>query len=162
LTASVLALLASACGCEQATVVAEPSDWSSAAPPPAVSRRGRLEFIEGWEAGQRYANERQLPRLVFFTAHWCTYCRQMEATTFADAQIGSLGREFVCVLVDADREPELCRRLSVGAYPTIRILAPSGSPLAELKGWRSAAQLGDALRAALAQHAFLEQSPLTR
>jgi hypothetical protein len=31
-----------------------------------------------------------------------------------------------------------------------------------LKGWRSAAQLGEALRAALARHALLEPSPVKR
>lgn len=157
----MMPLLAGA-GCQEATTDAATAGTASVVDPSLVSQRGALQFFEGWELGQRVAAERNLPRLVFFTAHWCTYCRTMEATTFADAQIGQLGREFVCVLVDADREPGICRRLQVTGYPTVHILGPSGTPLAELRGWSSAPQLADALRAALDRHALLERAATMR
>ena len=159
--ACMISLLAGA-GCQEAKTDAASAETASVIDPSLVSQRGVLQFVEGWELGQRVAAERKRPRLVFFTAHWCTYCRKMEATTFADAQIGQLGREFVCVLVDADREPGICRRLQVTGFPTVHVLAPSGAPLAELRGWSSAPQLADALRAALDRHALLEGAATMR
>ena len=158
IAAFVCAISLLAAGCQEATTGAASAETTTVIDPSLVSQRGVLQFVEGWELGQRVAAERNLPRLVFFTAHWCTYCRKMEATTFADAQIGQLGREFVCVLVDADREPGICRRLQVTGYPTVHILGPSGAPLAELRGWSSAPQLADALRAALQRHVLLERA----
>jgi thiol:disulfide interchange protein len=87
-----------------------------------VTRRGSIQFVRGWELGRRVAAERNQPCLVFFTAHWCTYCRRMEETTFNDAAVSQLASQFVCVLVDADAEPEVCRRLQVSSYPTVELI----------------------------------------
>jgi thiol:disulfide interchange protein len=87
-----------------------------------VTQRGAITFVKGWELGRRVAAERQQPALVFFTAHWCTYCRKMEGTTFTDPAVAQLATQFVCVLVDADEEPAVCQRLQLSGYPTLVII----------------------------------------
>lgn len=126
-----------------------------------VTQRGAITFVKGWELGQRIAAERRQPALVFFTAHWCTYCRKMEETTFADPAIAQLSTEFVCVLVDADEEPAVCQRLRIKGYPTIEIISPAGTSLGRLSGWQGAPALAQSLKAALQRYAVLEL-PLRR
>ena len=94
-----------------------------------VTQRGAITFVKGWELGRRIAAERQQPALVFFTAHWCTYCKKMEGTTFTDPAVAQLATQFVCVLVDADEEAALCQRLQVAGYPTLEIISPAGTSL---------------------------------
>src|SRR5215213_5232801 len=122
-----------------------------------VTRRGSIEFVRGWELGRRIAAERGQPCLVFFTAHWCTYCRRMEQTTFHDAAVLEAASQFVCVLVDADAEPEVCRRLQVSGYPTVELISPAGTSLGRMTGWQSAPGFVHSLQAALHRYAWLEK-----
>jgi thiol:disulfide interchange protein len=126
-----------------------------------VTRRGVLPFVKGWDLGRRVAAEHQRPALVFFTADWCTYCHKMEATTFSDPAVAEAAADFVCVLVDADQEPELCRRLQITGYPTLEIISPTGTSLGRLTGWQAAPTLAASLQAALQRYAVLER-PLRR
>jgi thiol:disulfide interchange protein len=126
--------------------------------PSQVARRGSLDFVRGWELGRRVAAERGRPCLVFFTAHWCTYCRRMEATTFNDPAVVQSAHEFLCILVDADQEPEICRRLQVSGYPTVELISTSGASLGRLTGWQSPASMMHSLQAALHRYAWLEGS----
>jgi thiol:disulfide interchange protein len=127
-----------------------------------VTQRGSIEFVRGWELGRRVAAERNQPCLVFFTAHWCTYCHRMEQTTFNDATVSQLASQFVCVLVDADAEPEVCRRLQVSGYPTVELISPAGTSLGRMTGWQSAPGFVHSLRAALHRYAWLEKGTAVR
>lgn len=147
----------------------EPAENATMAPTPAivldasqVVQRGALTFIRGWELGRAYAAERNLPCLAFFTAEWCTYCHRMEQTTFCDEAVAQLASRFVCVLVDADEEREVCRRLQVSGYPTVEILSPTGASLGRLTGWQPAPQLVHSLQAALQRYALLEPEAIQR
>lgn len=147
----------------------EPAENATVAPTPAIMldasqvvRRGALNFVRGWELGRAYAAERNMPCLAFFTAEWCTYCHRMEQTTFHDAAVTQLASRFVCVLVDADAEREVCRRLQVSGYPTVEILSPTGTSLGRLTGWQSAPQLVHSLQAALQRYALLEEGTVQR
>ena len=72
--------------------------------------------------------------LVFFTAPWCEYCQQMAHEAFVQEQVVSLSQRFVCILVDADREPDVCRQFQVRGYPTVQFLSPWGTPLNRIVG----------------------------
>jgi thiol:disulfide interchange protein len=123
-----------------------------------VTRLGSIQFVRGWELGRRVAAERGQPCLVFFTAHWCTYCRRMEETTFNDAAVAQAASPFVCVVVDADAEPEVCRRLQVSGYPTVELISPAGTSLGRMTGWQSAPGFVHSLEAALHRYAWLEKA----
>ena len=146
-----------------------PAGNATVAPTPSITldasqvvRRGALNFVRGWELGRAYAAERNLPCLAFFTAEWCTYCHRMEQTTFHDEAVAQLASRFVCVLVDADAEGDVCRRLQVSGYPTVEILSPTGASLGRLTGWQSAPQLVHSLQAALQRYALLEEGTVQR
>lgn len=98
--------------------------------------RGRLRFVEGLHAGLDAAAAQKKPMLVFFTASWCHFCHQMAADAFADAQVVDLSERFVCVLVDADRDPQACRQFQVRSYPTIQFVSAGGQPLNRVTGQR--------------------------
>ena len=127
-----------------------------------VERRGALHFVRGWELGRRVAAERNQPCLVFFTAHWCTYCKRMEETTFRDPAVVESASQFVCVVVDADAEPEVCRRLQVSGYPTVELISPTGTSLGRMTGWQTAPRFLHSLEAALHRYAWLESDATVR
>jgi thiol:disulfide interchange protein len=110
---------------------------------------GNLPFVESYEAGLRQASTNGKPLLLFFTATWCQYCHQMAEEAFTNPQVVRLAERFVCVLVDADRTPELCQKFQVTGYPTIQFLSPGGAVLSRVVGKQQGHQLMMAMQAAL-------------
>ncbi len=149
-------LLLAALGC--APSAAKPQNALQGVDPKSVVERGQLRFIDDSVLGRRVANERGLPCLLFFTAQWCTYCHQMEATAFQDRSVGKLAKQFVCVLVDADREPAVCQEYAIDGFPTILFLAADGRPLHRLVGRQPTPELISGMQAALQRVAWLEDT----
>jgi thioredoxin-like negative regulator of GroEL len=166
----VSALLAG-CGDSQAPSGSPPAQQAAAkpvAPPPAQATkpaivRGSLRFIEGYEAGYAAAAEQKKPMLLFFTASWCHFCHQLAADAFNDATVVSLSERFVCVLIDADREPHVCSYFRVRSYPTIQFVSARGQLLNRMVGKRPGRELSRQMHAALqtlAQRPDDDKSPL--
>jgi thiol:disulfide interchange protein len=135
-------------GCQDA----EPQPVTTVPPPqaatPAVAR-GNIQFVDGYQYGIEQANRKGKPVLLFFTAQWCEFCHQMANEAFVQQQVVGLSERFVCVLVDADREPEVCRQYQVRGYPTIQFLSPLGVPLNRVVGKKPGNQLVMEMHAAL-------------
>jgi len=143
----LLALLA---GCEIG--VESPPNGSTATANATVTRpqvaRGNLRFIEGYAQGCQQAASEGKP-MLFFTAKWCHFCHQMADEAFTHPQVVSLSEHFVCVLIDADAEPDVCRQFQVMGFPTIQFLSPRGVPLERMVGKRPGNQLMMTMQAAL-------------
>lgn len=115
---------------------------------PGVAR-GKLSFVEGYHQGYEQALREGKPMLVFFTAQWCGFCTQLANEAFTNEQVVALSERFVCILVDADREPDVCREFRVRGYPTIQFLSPRGVPLNRVTGKRPGHQLVIEMQSAL-------------
>ena len=126
-----------------------------------VQRRGKIPFINDFAEGRRLAAEKGMPCLLFFTAQWCTFCHQMEETAFRDPLVAQMAENFVCVIVDADREPHVCQHYSVTGYPTIQFVSSRGSVLHRLVGRQTAPNLAHGMRAALKRFAWLSDAGTT-
>ena len=137
-------------GCDEAAPTRRPPAGRDArGVPVAKVTRGKLEFVQGYADGYQQARHEVRPMLVFFTAAWCHFCHQMEAEAFNDGQVATLSRQFTCILVDADREPDVCQEFRIRGYPAIQFLTPQGVPLNRLVGKQSAAELMLQMQAAL-------------
>ncbi len=126
---------------------------SPAQPRPAAGNRrvarGHLRFVEGYQQGFQQASSEGKPMLLFFTAEWCHFCHQMADEAFTHPQVVSLSEHFVCILVDADLEPDVCRNFQVQGYPTIQFLSSRGAPLERIVGKKPGHQLMMSMQAAL-------------
>lgn len=144
-------------GCGQADIESPP-EFLSGVDAQFVERHGQLYFVNDVQAGCQLARQRGLPCLFFFTAEWCTFCHRMADTAFADAAAGELGQNFVCVLVDADHERDLCAYFSVTGFPTVEFVSPQGQSLHRLVGQQTPSNLVAGMQAALGRVAWLNDS----
>lgn len=146
-----LALILTTLGCSQESPpqATPPSQQTTIRPPQATVARGAIQFVQGYAKGFSLARSLDRPMLLFFTADWCTYCHQMERDAFVDETVSALAKQFVCVLVDADQEPEVCEKFEVQGYPTIQFMTSRGVPLNRLTGRKPAGQLAGHMEAAL-------------
>lgn len=143
-------------GCQQST--SSPGDALATVDPQLLVTRGQIRFVADAQTGLQLAAQQRLPCLLFFTAEWCTFCHQMEETAFVDPAIGQLANNFICVRVDADREPQLCQQLGIRGYPTVQFVAADGRKLHQLVGRQSTPQLAAGMQAALERLAWLDDA----
>jgi hypothetical protein len=107
--------------------VAEPPGARPIRLAPAPSElAAAIEYVEGFEAGQRRAAAEGRPMLVLFRASWCRWCAELARGPLVDRRLVGLSRQFVCVMVDADRHPDECRRFGVREFPTLLLATSAG------------------------------------
>jgi thiol:disulfide interchange protein len=149
-------------GCEVESQPAPPPPESAPAASSEVVRptvaRGLLQFSASYQQAFSEAERENKPLLLFFTAEWCHYCHQMAGEAFTNPQVVSLSEKFVCVLIDADTSPDVCRAFHVSAFPTVQFVSPQGLVLNRIEGKRPGHQVMMAMQAAL-QTAALRNQP---
>lgn len=111
--------------------------------PPAI------EYVGGFEAGRQRAEAEARPLLLVCAASWCRFSADMTQRALRDPRLVALSRTAVCVLVDADRDAELCRGLGVRGFPTLLVLDPDGTERFRATGRSSPDALVTALATAL-------------
>lgn len=73
------------------------------------------------------ARERGCPVLLFLTASWCRWCRELEHEVLATPEVSALIHDrFVAIRVDKDRRPDIDARYSKGGWPTLAYLDDAG------------------------------------
>lgn len=144
--AALLALSTALYGCGTSEAPSAAPRAAAAATPDSIEQ---MRFVKGYEEGIAEARRQRRPALIIFTAEWCEYCHQMLDEAFHDPAVVSLSDQFVCVLVDADRETLVCSEFRIRAYPTVQFLSPRGVPLNRLTGKQPGQSLYLAMQAAL-------------
>ena len=110
----------------------------------ACQSDGGVEFHELTidQALQRADVEDKLVFIDFFTT-WCVPCREMDATTFQDPEVGAwLAEHTVALKVDAEANETneaLAKRFGVRSYPNYVFVSPEGDLLDRLGGKRASA-----------------------
>ncbi len=97
---------------------------------------------------------------MFISAPWCDHGQAMLHNAWSDARVAQSASAYICIEVDADCEPEACRRLGIVSLPTVLFLSPQGTILDRLVGRQSAAQLGRSFEAASNRLALRPDLPL--
>ena len=81
-----------------------------------------------WRAPEALETTRDpRPRLVYFHAQWCSWCRRFERETLSDPEVARrLSRDALPVRADADLHRALFRRLGGRGLPYVALLEPDG------------------------------------
>lgn len=100
----------------------------------AIAEKGgpasSIEFTsESFEVAKDRATKEGKLLFVDFYASWCTPCKWMESTTFADPEVGSvLNKNYVSLKVDIDTQTgfALKEKFEISVLPTILIFNSQG------------------------------------
>lgn len=116
---------------------------------------GQIHFESlSWQ--QALGKARQENKMIFIDVYatWCTYCRQMDATTFLQPEVGDYHNEhFINLRYDALKTDGIAIRNSYRllGFPTFLYLDPQGMVVKKTVGYQSKEQLLQNSQTALAQ-----------
>lgn len=122
------------------TGVTNNSPPSTAAPAGAVAPEAAGPFQDlPFEAALKQARtEHKVVFIDFFTT-WCGPCKRLDATTWRDPGVIALLKDKTIALrLDAEKNPDLAKRYSVNAYPTMALIDPDGTLRDTLVGYMDA------------------------
>ena len=98
------------------------------APPPAgAPGPPPMQWLDWNDDAFARARERHAPVLLFIKASWCRWCRELEERILSTPAVrAALERDYVTILVDKDRRPDIAPRYTRGGWPTPTV-GPCGS-----------------------------------
>ena len=118
-----------------------------------------ITWYEWGEDTFELADALELPVLLYITAPWCEPCHLMEQTTLADPDVvTAINDDFLPVLVDADKRPDVDSRYHRGGWPTTAFLGGDGE-VVESHNFLTTEQMIMVLQRVKAQFAGEESQP---
>ena len=89
-----------------------------------------ITWYEWDEESFELADTLELPVMLYITAPWCEPCHLMEETTLADPDVvAAINDDFIPIMVDADKRPDVDSRYNKGGWPTTAFLNADGEVL---------------------------------
>jgi len=99
---------------------------------------GPIPWTASVPNARKVAKQQKKPILIDFYAEWCGPCKEMLRTTYKDSKVVARAKQFVPVLVNVDKQPELAKKYGVQLLPTVVFTDAKGAVLRKQEGYDSA------------------------
>lgn len=97
----------------------------------------QISWAKDYASAEQQSAKSRKPMILFFSGKWCSPCRIMERTVWADNEVeAAVNSRFTTVMLDVD-DPHaaiLLSRYRVGATPTTIIVDAYGEVLTSVQG----------------------------
>jgi len=95
-----------------------------------TQHRDTIDWIEDYEAGIKLAKQQNKPILLAFYKLHTRFCSDMSQNTYNNPDvIDYVEANFIPILIDVDKQPEIAKRYNVNYYPTHYIKRPDSNEL---------------------------------
>lgn len=108
---------------------------TNAALPRLLRRAPEISWQTDLKAAHRASRSTGKPMMIVFTATWCGPCQKMKKDVYADAEVAkAINDQFVPVMLDIDRNPQIAEALEVEKIPQTVILNSKADLLGRMVG----------------------------
>jgi hypothetical protein len=91
-----------------------------------TENRKPIAWIEDYNAGIELAKQQNKPALLCFSKQNVPFCSEMWQTVYNQSYVKKyVEANFIPILIDVDKQPEIARRYKVTYYPTHYVENPS-------------------------------------
>lgn len=105
---------------------------------PGQAEGKEVRWTTDYNAARELSKKSGKPVFMEFYADWCGPCKQMERTTFKDAQVVKMMDKFIPLRINVDKQPKLANKYEANSIPRAVVLAPSGKIVRISAGYRDA------------------------
>jgi thioredoxin-related protein len=110
-----------------------------------------IRWMDSIPAALKEAARRRGPVMAVLYSDRSSWCRRLDAETFADPEVRSLARRFVAARVDVDGDRETRSAYAPSALPTVLFMDAEGKVVRRAVGFKPAPGFLAEMRAALDQ-----------
>lgn len=87
------------------------------------------------ENALKSAGGKQKPVMIDFYTEWCGWCKKLDSDTYSDSRVHAASGKFICVKIDAEKEPAIANKYGVTGYPTIIFLDGNANLISKIPGY---------------------------
>jgi thioredoxin-like negative regulator of GroEL len=125
-----------------------PALWAGVLARPVAAQE--VKWRDDYKKAREEAQQTGRPLLLDLGTENCTWCKQLDQTTFRDpALVTLLNERFIPLKIDGDRSPSLVEALRVQKYPTLVFATANGAILGYQEGYVDAPTLREQLHKTL-------------
>jgi len=97
-----------------------------------TQHRDTIDWVEDYEAGVNLAKQQNKPVLLAFHKRNISFCRVMEQYVYNNSEaIKYVEANFVPILIDVDKQPEIAKQYNINYYPTYYVKYPHSDELSD-------------------------------
>ena len=102
---------------------------------PDQKAKSSIEWTFDLTVAQEKALAENKPILIDFYADWCSWCRRMDEETYGNPKVAELAKQFICVKIDTDKQPEVAKQYKVRGLPTTAFLSSKAKKIDIIAGY---------------------------
>ncbi len=97
-----------------------------------TQRQDSIDWVEDYEAGMKLAEQQKKPVLLAFYNQDISFCWAMKQHVYNNPNvINHVEANFIPILIDVDKQPEIVKQYNIDYYPTHYVEYPDGNELSE-------------------------------
>jgi hypothetical protein len=97
-----------------------------------TQRQDSIDWVEDYDAGMKLAKQLKKPVLLAFYNQDISFCWAMEQHVYNNPNvIKHVGANFIPILIDVDKQPQIVKKYNINYYPTHYVEYPSNNELSE-------------------------------
>lgn len=94
--------------------------------------RDTINWVEDYDAGVNMAKQQNKPILLAFHKQNISFCQVMEQYVYNNSEaIKYVEANFIPILIDVDKQPEIARQYDLSYYPTYYVKYPNSDKLSD-------------------------------
>ncbi len=104
-----------------------------------LPQAGAISWKNNLDDALKAAKSQGKPVMIDIYTDWCGWCKKLDSDTYSDPKVNAASEKFICVKVNAEKEPAIASKYGVSGYPTIIFLDSNGNVLQKNPGFLPAA-----------------------
>lgn len=104
-----------------------------------------VKWLTDYTEARKEATDKKLPMLVVIGTENCLHCKRLDKT-LGEKEVAERLTKFVCVKIDADKEPKLASAFQAVSYPTVAVGTHDGKVVSFTQGFMDSSQVTNALK----------------